>query len=157
MNLIDQRLGCNLEGRLAAVMRALVAGDDALALSELDSLREFITPNIMPPHALYTSGPWRVYEYDANSLGVQTADRRSICDMVGTMPIDHANANLIAVSPVLVVALRDAVDAMQYLAPECFDDDEHRAAWAERIAAKMALIHRACALPSDITSTRLTD
>lgn len=60
----------------------------------------------------HTTGPWTVKKA-FGSITVETPSGRSICDIVGDMPIDEANARLIAAAPELLEALESITELLQ--------------------------------------------
>jgi hypothetical protein len=56
--------------------------------------------------------PWHVVRQDDGTITVKQGDR-SICDIVGTEPIDLAHAENIAAVPAVLVSLDDAAIALR--------------------------------------------
>lgn len=64
----------------------------------------------------YTKGPWSIAEdYEGNMTICWEPDgtfKRSVCDIIGNMPVDKANAKLIAASPTMyetLIAIRQGL------------------------------------------------
>lgn len=57
----------------------------------------------------HTPGPWKAVTTDAFGSITIEANGRSICDIIGTMPVDEANASLIAAALDMAEALSEFV------------------------------------------------
>ncbi len=70
-----------------------------------------------------TAGPWEIYK-DVNGITISALNGgRSICDIVGDMPIDEANAIAISAVPELLAACEEWMRIWQHLR-EAYPDIE---------------------------------
>lgn len=70
--------------------------------------------------AQHTPGPWVVAQrnYEDITVMAHTDAPRSVCDIVGRMPVDRANASLIAAAPDLLAVANGCLGFFDYLAAQ---------------------------------------